>query len=343
MDRKWTVPTVLAAAVWLFAALAVPEVALYFPGGAEYVWVSPAPAPVSAPTPRTSPSPAPAPEVTVSPVPETAPDPSPTPAPSSAPEAGADGPEIRSFTDSAAVALRSFTSFDIDADTLSRAPLSQRLSPEGPQILVVHTHGTEAYLPVPGEEYDASDPYRTTDREHSVIRVGDVLCAALEEQGLTVIHDRGIYDYPSYTGSYARSQATVEGWLAEYPGIGIVIDLHRDAVGSDRVIYKSLARTEEPAAQVMLVVGTGENGLDHPRWRENLALALAVQRSLDADGRDLARPVRLVRERYNQHLSAGAFILEIGTNANTLSEAERAAELFAQTAGPLFLSLVADD
>ena len=68
-----------------------------------------------------------------------------------------------------------------------------------------------------------------------------------------------------------------------------------------------------------------------------------MQRSLNADGRFLARPIRLVRERYNQHLSPGAFILEIGTNANTLSEAERAAELFAQAAGPVFLSLTGND
>ena len=349
MDRKWTIPAALAAAVWTVLLLSPPEVGLYFPGGVEYVWRSAAPSP--APTLGTSPAPDPTPMNDVpSPyptaIPTQAPGDEPTPGPAAAsshvPET--DGPEIRSFTDSSAARLRNFTSFDPEAEGIAQAPLSQRLPSEGPQILIIHTHGTEAYLPVPGEEYEASDPYRTTDGAHSVIRVGDVLCAALEAQGLSVLHDRGLYDYPSYTGSYARCQAAVETWLAEYPGIGIVIDLHRDAVGSDRVIYKTLAATEgESAAQVMLVVGTGENGLDHPRWRQNLALALALQRALDAEGRALARPIRLVRERYNQHLSSGAFILEVGTNGNTLSEAERAAELFARAAGPLFLSLVKDD
>jgi stage II sporulation protein P len=135
----------------------------------------------------------------------------------------------------------------------------------------------------------------------------------------------------------------VESWLARYPGIGVVIDLHRDAVGADQVVYKTLARVAGgSAAQVMLVVGTGENGLDHPLWRDNLALALAIHRSAEDSGQALVRPIQLVKERYNQHLSPGAFILEVGANGNTLSEAERAAELFARSAGPIFLSLVTD-
>ena len=93
----------------------------------------------------------------------------------------------------------------------------------------------------------------------------------------------------------------------------------------------------------MLVIGTGENGLEHPGWPDNLALALAVQRAAEQEETGLLRPIRLVRERYNQHLSSGAFILEVGTNGNTLSEAERAAELFARAVGPLFLSLVESD
>ena len=66
--------------------------------------------------------------------------------------------------------------------------------------------------------------------------MGDELAAALEEQGLTVLHDREIYDYPSYTGSYNRSGAAVEAYLAEYPDIAVVIDLHRDALGGDEVV-----------------------------------------------------------------------------------------------------------
>ena len=334
MDRKWMAAAAVSAAFWTFALLSAPLAAFCFPGRAEGVRSAGAvsPAPESTPAAGTSSAPTPPPPEDPSPVPTQAPSP-----------AAEDG-HLRSFTDESPARVRNFTSYDVDLGALEAGTLPQRLPSEGPQILILHTHGTEAYLPVSGEEYQASDPYRTTDAAHSVIRVGDVLCAALEAQGLTVIHDRGLYDYPSYTGSYARSQEAAEGWLARYPGIGIVIDLHRDAVGADQVIYKTLTRAAgESAAQAMLVIGTGENGLEHPRWRDNLALALAMQRAAEREAPSLLRPIRLVKERYNQHLSTGAFILEVGANGNTLSEAERTAELFAQAVGPLFLSLVEAD
>ena len=153
-----------------------------------------------------------------------------------------------------------------------------------------------------------------------------------------MIHDRNLYDYPSYTGSYSRSQAAAEEWLRQYPSVGVVIDLHRDGVEPDRTDPPG----DAPSA-LMLVIGTGENGLEHPLWRENLKLALAMEHALLADGEARTRPIRLVRERYNQHLSTGAFILEVGSNADSLSQAERGAELFARAVGPVFLSLAAED
>ena len=303
------------------------------PAGDGEPALPPAPAETPAPTPSPSPSPVP------TPVPEEA-----SPAPAETPGPAEDEPGtdavVLPFTDTPGVAIKNNTGFSVDAAALLAEGPPQRLGAEGPQILILHTHGTEAYLPAAGETYEASDPYRTTDPAHSVIRVGDVLAAALEEYGLRVIHDRELYDYPSYTGSYARSGAAVERWLAEYPGIAVVIDLHRDAVGTEDVIYKTCALVSGPqAAQVMLVVGTGENGLEHPHWRDNLKLALALQAAADALSPTLTRPIHLAPERYNQHLSAGSLILEVGTNGNTLSEAERAARLFAAAAGPLLASL----
>lgn len=300
-----------------------------------------------APEPEETPGPTAGitPEVTTEPTPgptETpTPEPSATPTedePTASPEPTA---EVRDFTDTPGVAVKNNTSRTPDIAGLLAAGPSQQLSGAGPQILIIHTHSTEAYRQSPGEEYESADPYRTTDPEHSVIRVGDVLQRALEAQGLQVIHDRGLYDYPSYTGSYTRSGEAVEAWLGSYPTIGVVIDLHRDAVGTNEVVYRTVARlAAESAAQVMLVVGTGENGLEHPHWEENLKLALALQSAMDAQSPTLTRPIHLAQERYNQHLTTGSLILEVGTNGNTLTEAIRAVELFAQAAGPVFLSLL---
>ena len=156
-----------------------------------------------------------------------------------------------------------------------------------------------------------------------------------------MLHDREIYDYPSYTGSYSRSGAAVESYLAQYPSIAVVIDLHRDALGDGEVTYKTVAELDGMASsQLMMLVGTGESGLYHPNWEQNLRLALYLQQAVNAKYPTLARPISVVKERYNQHLSTGSFILEVGSNGNSLQEAITAVKLFADAVGPALKELV---
>jgi stage II sporulation protein P len=173
------------------------------------------------------------------------------------------------------------------------------------------------------------------------VRIGDELTELLQQAGLNVIHDRGIYDYPSYTGSYTRSGQAVEQYLEAYPSISIVIDMHRDALGTDDVVYKTMAEEDGVcASQLMLLVGSDESGLEHPNWRQNLSLALYLQNAVNLKHPTLMRPVSLVRQRYNQHLSTGSMILEVGSSGNTLQEALAAIRLFADAAAPALAELV---
>ena len=299
-------------------------------------------APESAPDPAPEPSPEPTPTPTLEPTPTPTPEPTPTPTPEPTPApTPAPTPEIVPFTDDTGMEIRNKTDLEADIATLMAEPLTQRLSAAGPQILIIHTHGTEAYLPAAGEEYTPSDPYRTTDPERSVIRVGDALCSALEEYGLRVLHDRTLYDYPSYAGSYERAAASIEAYLAEYPDIALVLDVHRDAIGDTSTVYKTCAAANG-TAQVMLVCGTDEY-LEHPLWRENLKLALAMQAAATSANGALMRPIHLAPERYNQQYTTGSLIIEVGTNGNTLSEALAAAELFGRAAGEMLASLAAAD
>ena len=295
-------------------------------------------APESAPDPAPEPSPEPTPTPTLEPTPTPTPTPTPGPTPEPTP---APTPEIVPFTDDNGMELRNGTDREVDIAMLMGEPLTQRLSAAGPQILIIHTHGTEAYLPAAGEEYTPSDPYRTTDPERSVIRVGDALCSALEEYGLRVLHDRTLYDYPSYAGSYERAAASIEAYLAEYPDIALVLDVHRDAIGDASTVYKTCA-AGSGTAQIMLVCGTDEY-LEHPLWRENLKLALAMQAAAMSANGALMRPIHLAPERYNQQYTTGSLIIEVGTNGNTLSEALAAAELFGRAAGEMLASLAAAD
>ncbi|MBQ6465801.1 MAG: stage II sporulation protein P, partial [Oscillospiraceae bacterium] len=251
----------------------------------------------------------------------------------------ADG-SVRETSITGGLAIKNLTNYEVDLAALLAETPPVRLPAEGAQILIVHTHGSEAYTPAGLDRYEASDSHRTQDERCSVIRVGDELAAVWEAAGLRVRHDRNVYDYPSYTGSYARSGAAVEAALAEEPGIAVVIDLHRDALGDGDVTYKIMAEeTGVVASQLMLLVGTDESGLSHPGWRDNLVFALYLQRAADAAYPTLMRPVDLVPQRYNQQLCPGMLLLEVGSDGNTLQEALAAARLFGEATAPALLAL----
>lgn len=214
------------------------------------------------------------------------------------------------------------------------------LSKEGPQILIMHTHGTEAYTMADGDDYTPSDTARTTDENYNMIRVGEEIKSVFEEMGLSVIHDTSLYDYPSYTGSYARSLKGIQSYLEEYPTISVVLDIHRDAlIGADGTAYKVTDTLEdgETVAQVMLVVGSNDGGLEHPNWEDNLTLAAHIQAAMLALHPGFPRPVNLRSQRFNQHMTSGSLLVEVGTSGNTLQEALAGARKFAQAAGKVYL------
>lgn len=266
--------------------------------------------------------------------PEVTPSPSPSPTPSAE-------PDILPTTISGGLIIRNGTSYSVDVSELLNMGPPFSLSVDEPQVLIIHTHSSEAYTPAGLDKYLASGTSRTLDSEYSVIRVGDELTEIFESYGLNVIHDREIYDYPSYTGSYSRSGESVEAYLAQYPSIKIVIDLHRDALGTDDTVYKVVAdETGSCASQIMLLVGTDDSGLEHPHWQENLRLALYMQNAVTSRYPTLMRPVQLVTARYNQHLCPGSVILEVGSSGNTLQEALAAIRLFGKSAGPALADLL---
>lgn len=250
-------------------------------------------------------------------------------------------PEIRETSITGGTLLENATGYDPDIAALLAQGPRLRLEKDEPQVLIIHTHSSEAYTMDAYDPYEPSDDYRTQDDTHNVIRLGDLLAEKLTDSGLTVIHDRGVYDYPSYTGSYGRAGDAIQGYLAQHPSISIVIDLHRDAIGDNDVIYKTKAEGEaNPSAQVMLVVGSDASGLEHPNWQENLKLALYLQTAVNPVHPTLMRPIKLCEERYNQQLTSGSLILEVGSNGNTLQEAVTAVRLFADAAGPALAKLI---
>ena len=252
----------------------------------------------------------------------------------------ADKPIVLPTTIDGGMVINNDTGFEVDLEVLMAAGPSQKLPASGYQVLIIHTHTSEAYTPDSDDNYMRTDSYRTEDTRYNIVRVGDELTACLESFGLSVLHDRESYDYPSYTGSYSRSGAAIERHLARHPEIAIVLDVHRDAIGSNDTVYKTVAELDgRPCSQIMLLAGTGENGLSHPNYMENIKLALYMQKAVVDSYPTLARPIAMKKERYNQQLTTGSLILEVGSSGNTLEEALRAVRLFADAVGPALVEL----
>ncbi|MCI9063839.1 MAG: hypothetical protein HFJ17_04485, partial [Clostridia bacterium] len=126
------------------------------------------------------------------------------------------------------VKIRNGTEYKLTDNILD--PKSLNINNE--KILIFHTHTCESYTQSDNYKYKASGNFRTTDLKYSVARVGDELTTYLSKYKFNVTHDKTYHDYPAYNGSYNRSLSTVSNILKNNKS-DIIIDLHRDAIGSN--------------------------------------------------------------------------------------------------------------
>ena len=138
--------------------------------------------------------------------------------------------------------------------TLTEEILNPDITIENKNIILFHTHSCESYTSSDKYPYTPTGTFRTTDLNFTVVRVGTELENQLKQYQYNVIHNTDYHDYPSYNGSYTRSLATVENILKTNPS-DIIIDVHRDAVGSrsDYAPTVKIGDTDE-AAQIMFVI-----------------------------------------------------------------------------------------
>lgn len=264
--------------------------------------------------------------------------PEPTLAPTPSPEqAKAEEKPIAEVSVAKGMAITNATSLSVDTAELINSPLGYDLDSAKPQVLIVHTHTTESYTDSGKTKYTATDSDRNTDEAKNMIAVGNALYDALCQRGIPTIHDVTVHDYPAYSGSYERSKATIQKNLKENPSIKIVLDLHRDGIirtdGTKVKVACDIAGAK--ASQCMFVVGTNAL-LQHDNWRENMKLACKLQNKANELYPGLMRPINLREQRFNQQLSKGALIVEIGSNGNTLNESIYSAKLLANVIASLF-------
>ncbi len=208
---------------------------------------------------------------------------------------------------------------------------------DAPQVLILHTHTTEGYMTYEADYYNATDRQRTHDHTRNVCAVGEAVRLTLAAYGIVAIHDTTVHDNPVYSGAYGRSAEVAQSYLEQYPTIRVVLDLHRDSVAEGDAVVRPVATVEgKQAAQMMLITGVvSTDALPHPHWEQNLTLSTHWQAALDAVSPDLMRPLNLTASRYNQHLSPGWVLVEVGAEGNTVAEAVYAAQILGRTLAEL--------
>ena len=224
------------------------------------------------------------------------------------------------------VLIRNRSERDLDAAAMASGDFAARYSSEGPQVLILHTHGSEAYSMPPGQEYTPTGSYRTDDTNVNVVRVGDEIAAVLSTYGISVLHDRTLHDVPSYNDAYYNSYDAAVAYREKYPSLVYILDIHRDAVSdADGNQYKLVTLEDPNAAQVSFIMGVKQEG-----WEENMKLAVAVQHTIQQSFPTLMRPISRVYANYNQGITPGTLLVEIGAAGNSLDEAIYAGRLFAK-------------
>lgn len=233
------------------------------------------------------------------------------------------------INDSVCINNQSGAGVDISSELSKSLGFTVTKSDE-PQILIYHTHTTESYMMSEDQYYTNADEPRTTDEAKNVVAVGKKIAEQLEAAGYAVVHDTTVHDYPGFTGSYTRSAETVQAALEKYPSIKIAIDVHRDSISSgesDKVAPVVTVDGRE-AAQVMLVMGSETGSVTgYPNWRENLRLAMKLQYLFETNYPQFARSLLLRSTKYNQNLTTGSILIEMGSDANTLDQALYSGEL----------------
>lgn len=233
--------------------------------------------------------------------------------------------------------LTSLPNSEITEAISAGLPFTIDVGSSEPQVLIMHTHTTETFELEEKDWYDPEFTCRSTDLSVNMAAVGQQIADQLNAAGIVTLHDTTLHDYPSYNGSYERSNATVQSYLQQYPSIKVVLDVHRDAIEpqSGQRVSAVADINGQTAAQVMIICGADKNG-NLPNFKKNLAFAAAWQNAMESRFPGLTRPVLFDYRYYNQDLTTGSLLIEIGSHGNTLAQAEYAGQLVGQALVGLF-------
>lgn len=235
--------------------------------------------------------------------------------------------------DTQGITIYDYSTKKIDYDEILNMDIDLKKGED--DILIYSTHTSETYTNSDSYKFPYSGTYRTRDGKYNMLSVGHILNKTLNERGIETVFDTTGHDYTSYDNAYKNSMKTINKNLEKYKDFGIIIDVHRDAAG-DLTFGPETTINGKKTAMLMLVVGVGYQSLDNKYWKENLSLALKIASVGEKMYPGLFRHVLVRDSRYNQHLTPGSILIEVGATGNTLEEAYYGARCLGNILGNIY-------
>ena len=117
----------------------------------------------------------------------------------------------------------------------------------------------------------------------------------------------------------------------------IVLDIHRD--GIEREDGTRVAPVAEiggrDAAQIMIISGCDDGTFGMPDYMNNFRFACELQSQTETMFKGLTRPILFDYRFYNQDLTDGSLLIEVGSHGNTLEQAKYSGELIGRSLAEL--------
>lgn len=197
------------------------------------------------------------------------------------------------------------------------------------EVFIYHTHNRESWKNIARDVKGSS----IDDPEVNITLVGKRLGKLLQDKGINSVVSqddiarRLAEQKLGFSKSYQESGKVVKAAAKQYSSLEYYIDIHRDSESSRS---KTAVTIDGKAyARILFVVGT-----DHKSYEANQELAETLNEMLERKYPGISRGVLLKGGKqghgeYNQSVSPGSLLIELGGINNTLQECYNTAEVFA--------------
>lgn len=205
---------------------------------------------------------------------------------------------------------------DIKPGVARNPDIVKTLDQSRPEVLIYSSHTAEAF----GDAF-------SNDESKNIIGVGALIEKELEEYyGISVIHDKTMYA-ADYNSAYIRSREGVKKYLDKYGDFKFILDLHRDG-GPKRENITTNINGEDVAR---LSFGNGKNNPNYAYSSERIRMMVEdMNKNFPGLSKGIITYNRAKSNSYNQDLSKNSYLMEVGSEKSTPSDAMNAAKYIAR-------------